>query len=153
MRQIHAKSDCPINFSLETFGDRWSLLILRDIIYFRKKTFNEFLASDEGIARNILADRLDRLQKSGILTRKPHPADKRKELYELTEEGLRLIPLLLELAAWGATHVPQASLPHEWLQTVQSRPKKVTPLIHKAVGQGESIFVGDNSVIKQLGIN
>src|SRR4029079_17776890 len=95
------RSDCPINYSLETFGDLWSLLIVRDIVYFGKKSYGEFLESDEGIATNILADRLEQLEAKGILLRRPHPSDKRKELYELTDKGLDLIPILLELANWG----------------------------------------------------
>src|SRR5436190_18031724 len=92
------RSDCPISFALEVFGDTWSLLIIRDIIYFGKKTYGEFLASDEGIARNILADRLVRLQQKGLLAKRPHPLDGRKDIYELTDAGLDLIPVLLAIA-------------------------------------------------------
>src|SRR5437762_7785261 len=100
----HRRSDCPINFALETFGDPWSLLIIRDMVYFGKKTYGEFLESDEGIATNILADRLAHLEATGILIKKRHTTDKRKEVYFLTEKGLDLIPILLDLATWGAKH-------------------------------------------------
>src|SRR5262245_20202306 len=90
----HRRSDCPINFALETFGDSWSLLIIRDIIYFGKKTYGEFLASEEGMATNILASRLARLEEQGILVKNPLEQDKRKEEYVLTEKGLDLIPVL-----------------------------------------------------------
>src|SRR6185503_5849204 len=100
------RSDCPINFALETFGDTWSLLIIRDIVYFGKKTYGEFLDSDEGIATNILANRLVHLEQKGILLKKPHDTDKRKEVYLLTEKGLDLIPILLEMAGWSAQHDP-----------------------------------------------
>lgn len=152
MKKTTLRSDCPINFSLQVFGDTWSLLILRDIIYFGKRTYNEFLASDEHIAPNILAARLKQLQSDGVLTKKPHPLDKRKEVYELTEDGLDLIPVLVELAMWGAKSVAQESLPHEWLQVVRSRREEVIPHIRKTVSQGGSIFVGDNSVVRRLGL-
>ena len=97
-KQHYRRSDCPISFALETFGDMWSLLIVRDIIYFGKKTYGEFLESDEGIATNIQASRLAQLVQTGILEKKPHATDKRKEVYALTEKGLDLIPILLELA-------------------------------------------------------
>lgn len=140
MKKIKSRSSCPINFSLEMIGDAWSLLILRDLIYFGKKTYNEFLASDEGIARNILAHRLVQLQAKGLLAKKPHPKDKRKEIYELTEDGLELIPLLLELAEWGAKRVPQEDLPNTWLQAVREQRATLIPRIQETVRQGGSIF-------------
>jgi DNA-binding HxlR family transcriptional regulator len=152
MNKTTRRSGCPINFSLEVFGDTWSLLILRDIIYFGKSTYNEFLASDEHIAPNILATRLRQLQDKGLLVKKPHPLDKRKEIYELTEDGLDLIPILIELATWGAKHVDQKSLPHGWLKAVQARRDTIIPLVRGTVGSGGSIFVGDNSVAAQLGL-
>ena len=79
----------------------WSLLIIRDIVYFGKKTYGEFLASDEGIATNILGSRLIHLEQKGILVKKPHDADRRKEEYVLTNKGLDLIPILLEMAGWA----------------------------------------------------
>jgi DNA-binding HxlR family transcriptional regulator len=95
------RSDCPVNFGLETFGDKWSLLIIRDIVFWGKKTYGDFLRSDEGIATNILAARLAQLEKEGILAKTRHPADKRKDVYALTEKGLDLIPLLVEIVAWS----------------------------------------------------
>lgn len=95
------RSNCPVNFGLETFGDKWSLLILRDMVFWGKKTYGEFLRSDEGIATNILAARLASLGKEGIISKKPHPGDKRKDLYSLTDKGLELIPLLVEIVAWS----------------------------------------------------
>lgn len=147
LRQNRLRSECPINFSLETLGDTWSLLILRDIVYFGKHTFNEFLTSDEHIAPNILTSRLKQLQANGLLVKKPHPQDRRKEVYFLTEDGLGLIPILLELASWGANHVPQEALPHDWLKIVQEHRMEIIPLILKKVREGGSIFIGDNSVI------
>lgn len=152
MKKRTLRSNCPINFSLEVLGDTWSLLILRDVIYFGKRTYNEFLASEERIAPNILAARLRQLQDRGILIKKPHPQDKRKEIYGLTDNGLELIPVLIELAAWGSKQVPQESLPHGWLNQAQNRREDNMQLIRKTVRRGGSIFVGEDSVIKQLGL-
>ena len=152
MKRTEPRSGCPINFSLEILGDTWSLLILRDIIYFGKQTYNEFLDSDEHIAPNILAARLKRLQGSGLLTRKPHPRDKRKEVYELTEDGLELIPVLLEMANWGAKYVSQESLPHAWLDAVRSNRNEMVRRVRETVSSGGAIFVGENSVVEQLGL-
>jgi DNA-binding HxlR family transcriptional regulator len=86
------------------FGDKWSLLIVRDVVFAGKQTFNDFLRSDEGIARNILADRLIQLEEKNILFKQPHPTDGRKDLYTLTEKGLGLIPVLISMAAWGGKY-------------------------------------------------
>lgn len=144
------RSDCPINFALETFGDLWSLLIVRDIVYFGKKTYGEFLASDEKIATNILAARLAHLEQAGILLKQPAPADKRKEVYTLTDKGLDLIPILLEMAAWGAAHDAQTGAPPEWIALVNADKPKMIALIRATVQQGGAIFVGPNSVVQQL---
>src|SRR5258708_1529373 len=101
---LHRRSDCPINFALETLGDPWSLLIIRDIVYFGKKTYKEFLESEEGMATNILASRLALLEHKGILEKKALEGDRRKDVYRLTEKGLDLIPILVELANWSAAH-------------------------------------------------
>ncbi len=104
------RSDCPVNFGLESFGDKWSLLIVRDMMFWGKRTYGEFLRSDEGIATNILAARLASLEKEGIISKKPHPADRRKEMYSLTEKGLELIPLLVEIVAWSGKLVEWQSV-------------------------------------------
>jgi DNA-binding HxlR family transcriptional regulator len=86
------RSHCSVNYGVEIFGDRWSLLIVRDIVFVGKKTYGEFLKSEEGIATNVLASRLAFLEEQGILSRAPSPADRRKDFYTLTEKGLDLIP-------------------------------------------------------------
>ena len=147
MKHVKPRSNCPINFTVEMIGDTWSLLILRDIIYFGRKTYNEFLASDEGIARNILAERLVTLQAKGLLTKRPHPRDKRKEIYELTEDGMDLVPLLLDLAEWGAHRAAnQDDLPQEWLQVVRERRSELIPRIQETVRRGGSIFVDHTEI-------
>lgn len=149
-KKPYRRSDCPINFGLEIFGDRWSLLIIRDIVYFGKKTYGEFLDSDERIATNILACRLDRMEQEGILIKEPCDEDRRKEFYFLTEKGLDLIPLLLEMAAWGAKHDPQTGAPKAWVELVNADKANIIRLTRETVRSGGSIFVGPNSVISKL---
>ena len=100
------RSGCPINLGLEVFGDKWSLLIIRDIIFAGKRHYREFLASDEGISSNILADRLARLVDAGILTRADDPAHKLKAIYSLTQRGIDLLPILAQISRWSRTYMP-----------------------------------------------
>jgi DNA-binding HxlR family transcriptional regulator len=98
------RSGCPVSISLEMFGDRWSLLIIRDLMVRGYRTFKEFERSGEGIATNILADRLHRLETAGIIAAEVEEADGRKLNYRLTQKGIDLAPVLLELLIWGARH-------------------------------------------------
>ncbi len=98
------RSGCPVSISLEIFGDRWSLLIIRDLMIRGLRTFHEFQASDEGISTNILADRLRKLEAHGIITAEPEAADARQVNYRLTEKGIALAPVLLELLIWAGRH-------------------------------------------------
>ena len=150
MRRERGKSHCPINVGLETFGDSWSLLVVRDIVYFGKHTFSEFLASEEAIAPSVLASRLARLEETGVLARAVDPADGRKVTYQLTEDGLALIPVLLEIADWSARVDPDTDAPAEWIETVRRDKAAVTELITATVRAGGSIFVGPGSVVERL---
>ncbi|WP_373046982.1 winged helix-turn-helix transcriptional regulator [Vulgatibacter sp.] len=99
------RSGCPINLTLEILGDRWSLIVVRDVMFGNRRTYGELLAqSEEGIASNILADRLKRLTASGLLTRTPDPNHRQKGIYSLTEAAIQLVPLLAQMAAWGRRH-------------------------------------------------
>ena len=98
------RSGCPVSISLEMLGDRWSLLIVRDLMVRGFRTFGEFQESGEGIATNILADRLRKLRAAGIITAETEETDGRKVNYRLTEKGIDLAPVLLELLIWGARH-------------------------------------------------
>lgn len=109
MKRYDRKSACPINFCLEAFGDPWSLLIVRDIIFRGSHTFKEFLASDERITTSVLSARLADLEKHGILEREPHPTDGRRDNYVLTEKGLALIPMLLDMMEWGTANDPRSA--------------------------------------------
>src|SRR5215475_1254878 len=103
------RSGCPVSVALETLGDRWSLLIIRDLMVRGLKTFKDFRQSGERIATNILADRLRRLEAKEIIEFETDPGDRRKGNYRLTQKGIELAPVLLELLIWGARHHPTAA--------------------------------------------
>lgn len=98
------RSDCPISCSLDVFGDKWSLLIIRDIMLRRKVSYSEFLASEEKIASNILVSRLSTLEAAKILNKQVSPVNKSKFVYSLTEKGIDLAPIIIELMDWGAKY-------------------------------------------------
>jgi len=128
----------------------WSLLIIRDMVYFGKKTYGEFLESGEKIATNILADRLVHLEERGILVKSPHPSDKRKEVYGLTEKGLDLIPILLDMATWGAKHDTQTGASPVWIAMLNADRDNIIRQIRETVQNGGSIFAGDDSLFSKL---
>ncbi|NOU32119.1 MAG: helix-turn-helix transcriptional regulator [Polyangiaceae bacterium] len=99
------RSGCPINLTLEQLGDRWSLIVIRDLMFGNRRSYGELLAgSEEGIASNVLADRLKRLAASGLVTRRPDPQHQQKGIYSLTEASIQLVPLLAQMGAWGRRH-------------------------------------------------
>ena len=105
------RSGCPLNASVEMLGDRWSLLIIRDMMLRGSKSYKEFLDSFEGIATNILADRLHRLVEFGIIATRPDPSDGRKVIYRLTQKGIDLAPVLTEMVLWAAAHEDTGNQP------------------------------------------
>jgi DNA-binding HxlR family transcriptional regulator len=101
------RSGCPINLTLEILGDKWSLLVIRDIVFGNRRHFRELLTrSEEGIASNILSDRLKTLVDEGVLTKADDPSHKQKAIYSLTEKGIELLPVLAQMAAWGRKYLP-----------------------------------------------
>ena len=98
------RSTCPVNAALEVLGDRWSLLVVRNLMFGGARHFSDLLAAPEGIATNILARRLTALQQAGVVVARPDPADGRSRIYGLTEKGVALAPVVLELGRWGMTH-------------------------------------------------
>jgi len=111
MRLPRRRSDCPISSALDLLGDKWSLLVMRDVLLRGKSHYREFLASGEGIATNILADRLTRLEAAGLLERTGEDPHSGKQAYHATEKGKDLIPLLLEVMLWSAAHDPEVAVP------------------------------------------
>lgn len=106
MKEIKHRSDCPISFSLDYLGDKWVLLILRDLIFTDKATYGDFLLSKEKIATNILADRLKLLEANGFITSAASPEKKNKFIYSLTQKGIDLVPAIIELTLWGSKYNP-----------------------------------------------
>jgi DNA-binding HxlR family transcriptional regulator len=106
MKSIVKRSDCPISFTLDMLGDKWSLLILRDMIFARKSAFGEFITSEEKIATNILADRLGMLESNGFITITISPVRKGNFKYALTEKGIALLPVIMEITVWGSQYSP-----------------------------------------------
>lgn len=98
---IKMRSHCPISSSLDIWGDKWSLLIVRDLMFLKQCTYGDFLKSDEKIATNILASRLQMLEANGVITRQDHPGSKAKVLYKLTRKGVDLLPLMIEINLWA----------------------------------------------------
>ncbi|MBI3124971.1 MAG: helix-turn-helix transcriptional regulator [Ignavibacteriales bacterium] len=135
------RSHCPVNFGLEAFGDRWALLILRDIIFRGKRTYGEFLKSEEGFATNILASRLDHLIKVGILKREGHETDGRKDIFSLTEKGLDLIPLIFEIVLWSAKYDidSEAKRIVRLVELIRDDNRKISRKVIEQVRRGEAI--------------
>jgi DNA-binding HxlR family transcriptional regulator len=107
MRQTKPRSDCRISFALDIFGDKWTLLILRDLIMRHKSSYGDFLESEEKIATNILADRLRMLEQTGIVKKSVDSNNKTKYKYSLTRKGLDLLPVLVEIMLWSAKYAPK----------------------------------------------
>jgi DNA-binding HxlR family transcriptional regulator len=116
MEELKKRSDCPLSCSLDVFGDKWSLLIIRDLMFNKKNTYNDFLKSDEGIATNILASRLKGLEENGIIERSEHPDSKAKILYRLTQKGIDLLPIIMEVYIWSDKY---STIPAEIKATIK----------------------------------
>lgn len=106
MKEIKKRSGCPVSFSLDFLGDKWTLLILRDMVIHGKATYGDFLESEEKIATNILADRLSTLEQYGFITKKVSSEKKNKFLFSMTEKGTELVPVIMELSIWGSKYNP-----------------------------------------------
>ncbi len=113
------RSLCPINLTLEAVGDRWSMLIVRDLMLRGHSSYQGFLRAEEKIATNILADRLLKLEQNGLISKSADPADKRRFIYALTERGADLAPILVELALYGLKYEPMANMAKEVILDMQ----------------------------------
>jgi DNA-binding HxlR family transcriptional regulator len=118
------RSNCPINFVLETFGDKWTLLIVRDLLFHGKRHYGEFLASDEQISTNILAERLQRLERDGVVEKQADPNHGSKVIYRLTQKGRDLLPIMLEITAWSGKYDSRTNAPKAFLKELaKDRPR------------------------------
>ena len=122
-RMIHnsesCRSNCPINFVLETFGDKWTLLVIRDLMFKGKRYYGEFLDSNEKISTNILADRLQRLESKGVIEKQIDPENRSKLIYRLTAKGKDLLPVMLEITAWSSKHDSQTNTPAPFVAALE----------------------------------
>lgn len=128
------RSTCPINYGLEIFGDQWSLLIIRDLIFNNKNTYSDFVSSAESISTNILAKRLARLEEMEVIQKFRAPDNKKTIIYGLTTKGIELIPVLVELIIWGAYNGPKNSKLKAWADEMK---KNKTRAIQKAKLESE----------------
>ena len=116
------RSSCPVSCALDILGDKWTLLVVRDLIFFRKRYFGDFQNSPEKIATNILSDRLKNLEECHILLRRSDPADARKVIYMPTEKCLDLVPPIMELLRWGAKYAPGSDAHENLVQRFEQDP-------------------------------
>ncbi|GMM84881.1 winged helix-turn-helix transcriptional regulator [Pseudoalteromonas sp. MTN2-4] len=105
------RSDCPISKVLDLVGDKWSLLILRDMLFFGKEIYSDLQNSDEKMATNILSTRLEKLEQEGLISKRASEQDKRKKLYKLTEKGIDMLPILLDMIVWSTKYAPDTEVP------------------------------------------
>lgn len=115
MKRTARRSDCPINFALQTFGDAWSLLLIRDLMFTDRRTYTDFLNAEERMATNVLADRLEQLQRSGLIQK---TASGRGSEYGLTRKALDLLPAMLDLISWSARHDKYTAAPREFVKRI-----------------------------------
>lgn len=118
---IDHRSDCAISLALDAIGDKWSLIILRDIMFHDKRSYTELQSSEEHIATNILASRLSKMEEHGILLKETDPANRRRFIYYLTEKGIELFPVLLELTFWMKRHEHDAQASGEIMNHSQCK--------------------------------
>ena len=129
------RSQCPISTALDIFGDKWTLLVVRDLLFNGKKTYGEFLDSEERIATNILADRLSMLERANIILRKKHPDSKAKVLYSLTDKGIDLISVLVEIIAWSEKYHEVHPYARKFARQLKSDKEGVLRALFKNLGK------------------
>lgn len=131
MKTMEKRSTCPINYSVEIFGDKWMLLLLRDIMFNGKNSFLEFRASEEKISSAVLTEKLNTLLEEGIVSKVTSPKNASKFLYLITEKGIELVPIMVEFLDWGSRHNPDGG-PKLWLDRIkQNKKKAITELQDK----------------------
>ena len=134
MEKKELRSDCPINYALEYLGDKWTLLVIRDLVFEGKRFYKEFLSSKEGIATNILSDRLKRLEKLGIVESKVYERQRTQKIYALTSKGKDLIPILVEIILWSSRHKDGLNVSPEFVEKLEKNRTEVIRSITANVG-------------------
>ena len=143
MKETKHRSACVIAFGLDIFGDKWSLIIVRDIALRGKVSYGDFLKSEEKIATNILASRLVSLETNGIISKKNDSSDKRRECYRLTKKGIDLLPVLLEMLIWGAKYFSKNKSPKWFVAQAQKDRKTLIDQIKSGIKSGKYLLKGD----------
>ena len=136
MSKAKKRSDCPVSCSLDIWGDKWSLLIIRDLMDKKECTYGDFLKSPEGIATNILASRLKVLEENKLIEKLPHPDSKAKVLYRLTDKGIDLVPLMIEINLWAEKYFLNISADRKAM--LKDVKKNKTAFLKKAIKQLKS---------------
>jgi len=136
MKRTERRSDCPISFALETFGDTWSLLVIRDLMFKNKSTYTDFLRSEEGIATNVLASRLRHLEDSGLIRR--HGSG-RAAAYALTKKGLDLLPVVVEMIGWSARYDPRTAADRDFVARLRTNRKGLLAEIRAELRRADRI--------------
>ncbi len=127
------RSDCPISYALDFFGDKWTFLIIRDMVFDRKRFYNDFLQSKEGIATNILSDRLKKLEANGIIEWKVYEELKTKKEYSLTDKGIALIPILVEMILWSGEHKNDLAVSQEFIAKAKKHREETIQIIESGL--------------------
>lgn len=122
---------CPIRYGMGIFGDKWSLLIMRDLMFKQKQNYNEFLASEEGISTNILADRLSKLEANGLIKKQQDPHNLAKKIYSLTQKGLDLMPVMLAIVDWSEKYDDKTMVPAEFIESYRNNKARFTQQLIK----------------------
>jgi len=133
MRRRHRKSDCPVHFALEVFGDPWTLLIIRDLMFKDRRTYSDFLRAEEGIATNVLADRLTRLEQDGMVAQDETPSGGG---YRLTPKGIDLLPIMMEIIGWSAKHDPRTAADRGFVRRLRRDKDSFTRELRAALRAG-----------------
>lgn len=134
MKKNELRSDCPINYALENVGDKWTLLVIRDLVFEGKKFYKEFLSSKEKIATNILSDRLKKLENLGIIESKRYEKQRTHKVYSLTNKGKDLIPMLVEMILWSAKHKNGLNVSPAFVKKLKKEKDEVIKSIRANVG-------------------
>ena len=134
------RSDCPISFALDLVGDKWSLLVVRDMLLRGKASYGNFLRSAEHIATNILANRLALLESAGIIRKTLNEEDKRKDIYTLTAKGIDLLPVLLEMSIWSAKYDPKTGASREFISEARKDRQRLIKQIKHDIKRGRFRF-------------
>lgn len=140
-KEVRNHTICPVAYTVNIVGDPWSLLIARDIVFYGKKTYSDFLSSGEHITTSMLADKLVSLENEGLVAKVAHTSDRRKTIYSLTNKGLDLfIPLLVDMANWGVVHNPRIRPNSTWAKQATTNKTRLVTLVRETVVNGGSVL-------------